>query len=132
MVRRARQSPKPGLLWAGLAAVLLAIGIAAYFLGSSKTPYRTAPDFPVEDYLSTSTTLRGNSYRLSGAVLNSIAWSPDEGRLVSVKPNGSESPIPVVIPPSLGETNIEKGQRFHILVEVRDGGILYATGITKS
>lgn len=132
MARRARTSPGTGWLFAVLAAVLLVIGAGGYYFGSSGVPYRTVPEFPVEEYLSTSTSLRGNTYRLSGAVLNSIAWSPEEGRLISVQPKNSDSPIPVVIPASLGETNIQKGQRFHFLVEVRESGILHAKELTKS
>lgn len=132
MTRRARSTPPPGWIIAGLAAVILLIAVGGYFLGSSNKPYRAVPDFPTEEYLKTSTALRGNTYRLSGAVLNSIAWSPEKGRLISVQPTGSDSPIPVVIPPDLGQTNIQKGQRFHFLVEVRESGILYATELTKS
>lgn len=132
MARRARSAPKTGWLLAGLVALLMLIAAGGWFLGSSNTPYRAAPDFPVEEYLATSTTLRGNSYRLTGAVLNSIAWSPEEGRLVSVQPVGSQSPIPLVLPPGLGEAAIQKGQRFHFLVEVREGGVLYVTNLTKS
>jgi hypothetical protein len=65
-------------------------------------------------------------------VLNSIAWSAEAGRLISVEPTGSDSPIPLVLPPALGEPNIQKGQRFHFLVEVRENGILYAKELTKS
>lgn len=132
MSRRARSTPRFGWLLAGLAAVLVLIAIGSFLFGPSRKPYRAASEFPVESYLAESTTLRGNTYRLSGAVLNSIAWSPAEGRLISVQPEGSESPIPLVIPAGLGETNIQKGQRFHFLVEVRENGILYATGLTKS
>jgi len=132
MARRARSVPKTGWLLAGLAAVLLLIAVGGYFLGSGRTPYRTMPEFPVEEYLATSSTLRGNTYRLEGAVLNSIAWSPEAGRLISVQPSGSEAPIPVVLPASLPEANVQKGQRFHFQVEVRESGIVYATGLTKS
>lgn len=132
MARRARSAPKTGWLLAGLLLLLLLIGAGGYFFGSSGTPYRATPEFPVEEYLATSSTLRGNTYRLTGSVLNSIAWSPDQGRLISVQPQNSDSPIPIVVPASLGETNIQKGQRFHFLVEVRDGGVLYAAELTKS
>ncbi len=132
MTRRARSTPPFGWLLAGLAAAILLIAVGGYLLGSSNKPYRAVPEFPTEEYLNTSTALRGNTYRLSGAVLNSIAWSPEEGRLISVQPAGSNSPIPVVVPASLGQTNIQKGQRFHFLVEVRESGILYATELTKS
>jgi hypothetical protein len=132
MPRRARSAPKSGWLLAGVGLVLLLVALGGYFLGSSDQPYRAAPEFPVEQYLGESTTMRGNTYRLSGAVLNAIAWSPTEGRLISVQPTGSNSPIPVLIPADLGVPNIQKGQRFHFLVEVRDGGILHATDLTKS
>lgn len=132
MGRRARSTPPAGLLIAALAILLLLIAGGGYFLGGSGAPYRTAPEFPVEEYLANSSSLRGNSYRLTGAVLNSIAWSQESGRLISVEPTGSDSPIPVVVPAELGEVNIQKGQRFHFLVEVREKGILYARDLTKS
>ena len=132
MARRARSTPPVGLLVAALAVLILLIAAGGYFLGATGAPYRTAPEFPVEEYLATSSSLRGNTYRLSGAVLNSIAWSPESGRLISVEPTGSDSPIPVVVPAELGEANIQKGQRFHFLVEVREKGILYAKDLTKS
>lgn len=132
MTRRARSSPKTGLLITALAATLALVAAGGYFLGGSKTPYRTSPEFPVEDYLASSVSLRGNTYRLTGEVLNSIAWSPDAGRLISVQPADSDSPIPLVVPASLGDTNIQKAQRYHFLVEVRENGVLHAKSLTKS
>jgi hypothetical protein len=132
MARRAQSTPPPGLLIGALAALIVAIALGGYFLGATGTPYRTAPEFPVEEYLESSSSLRGNNYRLTGSVLNSIAWSPQSGRLISVEPTDSDSPIPVVVPAELGEVNIQKGQQFHFLVEVRESGILYAKDLTKS
>jgi hypothetical protein len=132
MARRARSTPKAGIMIGALVVVLLLIALGGYFLGSGGTPYRTAPEFPVQEYLSSSSSLRGNNYRLTGAVLNSIAWSPQSGRLISVEPTGSDSPVPVVVPPALGEINIQKGQRFHFLIEIRENGIVYAKDLTKS
>ncbi len=132
MARRARSTQRFGPLLAGLAAALALIAAGGYFLGSSGKPYRTAPEFPAEQYLEESSSLRGNTYRLSGSVINSIAWSPTEGRLISVQVSGSNSPVPLVIPANLGDTNVQKGQRFDFLVEVRENGVLYATSLTKS
>lgn len=132
MARRARTSLKPGWLAAGLGVVLLLVAAGGYLLGPSHRPFGGVPEFPVAEYLQSSSPLRGNSYRLSGAVLNSLAWSPSSGRLISVQPAGHDAPVPVLLPPELGESNIQKGQRFHFLVEVRENGILHATGMTKS
>jgi len=132
MARRARTALPPGRLLAAVALVLLLVAGGGYFLGSSGQPFRAAPDFPVQQYLEESTTLRGNTYRLTGAVLNVLAWSPDEGRLISVQPAGSNSPIPIIIPAGTDAPNLQKGQRFHFLVEVRDRGILHARELTKS
>jgi hypothetical protein len=131
MPRRARSTPNTRLILGLVVGGILLVAVGGYFLGGSGEPYRTAPEFPVEEYLATSSSLRGNSYRLSGAVLNSIAWSPEAGRLISVEPSGSDSPIPVVIPADLSKTNIQKGQRFHFLVEVRESGVVFATDFTK-
>lgn len=130
MSRRARSAPKPRLIAGAMSLVLLVAG-AGYFLGGSGEPYRKAPEFPVDEYRSMSSSLRGNTYRLTGAVLNSIAWSPDSGRLISVEPVGSNAPIPLVIPADLNATTIQKGQRFHFLVEVRENGVLFAKGLSK-
>jgi hypothetical protein len=132
MPRRARSAPRSGWLFAALGLVLVLVAVGGYFFGSSDQPYRAAPEFPVEQYLEESTTMRGNTYRLTGAVLNALAWSPNEGRLISVQPTGSNSPIPLLIPANLGVPNIQKGQRFHFLLEVRESGVLYATDLTKS
>jgi hypothetical protein len=110
---------------------LILIAFAGFFLSGSKTPYRTAPEFPVDEYRSTSSSLRGNTYRLTGSVLNSIAWAPDRGRLISVEPKGSNAPIPLVVPASLNVQSIQKGQQFHFLVEVRENGILFARELSK-
>jgi hypothetical protein len=132
MARRARSAPRTTWLLAGVGALLLLIAVGGYFLGLAGQPYRTAPEFPVEEYLATSSTLRGNTYRLEGAVLNAIAWSPESGRLISVQPIGKENPIPVVLPADLPDANVQKGQRFHFLVEVRENGIVYAKELAKS
>ena len=132
MARRARSTTKAGIMIGALVVALLLIALGGYFLGAGGIPYRTAPEFPVQEYLSSSSSLRGNSYRLTGAMLNSIAWSPQSGRLISVEPTGSGSPIPVVVPPSLREGTMQKGQRFHFLVEIREHGIVYAKDLTKS
>lgn len=130
MARRARSAPKITWLLGGLGIVAALVVAVQVLLGGQ--PFRTVPELPVEQYLGESSSLRGNTYRISGKVLNSIAWSPSEGRLISVQPSGSRSPIPVVLPASLSGTNVQKGESFHFRVEVRENGILYTTDIAKA
>jgi hypothetical protein len=132
MSRRARSVPKTGWLLGGLGAVLLLIAAGGYLLGARGTPYRTAPAFPVDEYLASSGTLRGNTYQVEGVMLNAIAWSPETGRLISVQPTGAQAPVPILLPADLPEANVQKGQRWHFLVEVRENGVLYAKALTKS
>ncbi len=132
MSRRAQSAPQIRWLIAGLAGLLLLVAFGGYFLGSGGNPYRAAPELDVEEYLASPATLRGNTYRLSAAVLNSIAAAPSGDRLISVQPVGSTSPLPVVVPAELRQATIQKGQRFHFLIEVGAKGVLQATDLTKS
>lgn len=132
MSRRTRSSSHFGILLGGLVIALVLVALGGYFLSSSGQPYRTAAEFPVEQYLEESSSLRGNTYRLSGSVINSISWVPGVGRLISLQVSDSASPVPLIVPVSLGEVNVQKGQRFDFLVEVRENGVLYATKLTKS
>ena len=43
MARRARSTPKAGIMAGALVAALLLVALGGYFLGSGGTPYRTAP-----------------------------------------------------------------------------------------
>lgn len=132
MSRRARKSPHFGFLLGGLVVAIALVVLGGYFLSSSGQPYRTAAEFPAEQYLEESSSLRGNTYRLSGIVKNSILWQPHVGRLISLEIKGATSPIPLVIPANISDVNIQKDQHFDFLVEIRENGVLYATSLTKS
>lgn len=106
--------------------------VGAIFLAGTSDPYRTAAPLEVDAYLENSNSLRGNTYRLKGEILNVLGYSPTEGRLISVGIDATDDIVPMLIPPDLGHVNIQKGQKFLFLIEVTDEGILEAKELTKA
>jgi hypothetical protein len=86
----------------------------------------------VEAYLENSSGLRGNVYRVDGAVSNQLGWSSKAGRLYSVDLDGSNDVLPLLIPADFNAINLQKGQRFIFEVEVGEQGILHAKSLRKT
>ena len=134
MSRRASFTIHP--VWIVAIFILVAAAISAgYFLvGRVNDPYRTLSPLSVSAYLENSNSLRGNSYKITGTVWNSLAWSPTAGRLFSIEVdsgNGSTDILPLLIPAQFNNQNIQKGQRFTFKIEVDEKGILKAAGLKK-
>lgn len=128
---RKRKSP-PRAAWI---LVLVTVGIlffaALYLLGSKDTnPARTTPPLDVASYLANANSLRGNIYKLEGTVAESLAWSPDSGRLIAVQTE--DDIIPILVTPDFNSMNIQKEQRLEFILEVDEKGILRTRKVTKS
>lgn len=132
MARRARSSFNA--IWIAIGAVVLIIAFfgARSFIGVGSEPFRTHQSLDVTAYLENANSLRGNVYKLRGEVMNALALSPSEGRLFSFGVNGNTDVVPVLIPTDLNHINVQKGQRFILLLEVMDNGILRAKEMTKA
>lgn len=113
--------------------LVLAAGIfgTKYLFNGGTDPYRKYEELDVYSYLENSNSLRGNVYKVDCEILNSLAWSPTRGRLFSIGVNGT-STLPLLIPADFNHINIQKGQRFTVLLEVTDNGLLRARELTKS
>lgn len=107
-----------------LATSLLLAGLL--LLSGCQDPFRDAPPLDVQTYSTSANSLRGNTYRLEGAIDTLLAWSPS-GRLVSIHIDDGKKLIPILLPSDLHSVNIEKGQRLRFLVEVDDRGVLRAS-----
>ena len=134
MSRRASSTISP--VWiAALFILVIAAILCGYFLvGSVNDPYRTLSPLSVSAYLENSNSLRGNSYKISGTVWNSLAWSPTAGRVFSIEvesTNGAPDIVPILIPTVFNSQNIQKGQRFIFKIEVDEKGILKVAGLKK-
>jgi hypothetical protein len=132
VARRSRSSFNPFWLLAGAAVILIVFAAGGYLLNRSSDPFRTTEPLEINAYLENSNSLRGNVYRLKGEVLNILAVSASDGKLISVGVDATGDVVPVIVPASLNRINIQKGQKFFFLIEVGDKGILQAKDLTKA
>jgi hypothetical protein len=133
MARRAKSNIHPIWLITGFALIFLLFGGGYFLFGKIQDPFRTVAALDTSLYLENSNSLRGNTYKITGTVLNSLAWSPTNGRLFSVEvvSGANNDVLPVLIPTDFNHVNIQKGQRFSFKVEIDDKGILKAMDLTK-
>jgi hypothetical protein len=129
VARRKKSAFAPGMI---AAAGLVFVGLVAvwWFSTGNADPHRTVPGLDVGDYLEDSNTLRGNTYKIVGTVAESLAWSPDAGRLIAVRTD--EGVVPVLVTADFNGMNIQKEQKLVFLVEVDEKGILRTRKVEKS
>lgn len=115
----------------GVAGLGLLLFAGVYLLGSKeKNNSRTTPSLDIPSYLANANSLRGNTYKLEGTVSESLAWSPDSGRLIAVE--ADENIIPILVTPEFSSLNIQKEQQLIFILEVDEKGILRTRKVTKS
>lgn len=137
MARRAKSSLSPVHIIVIVAAVGLFIW-GGYTLTSRSggSGFTGTTTLNIREYLENSNALSGNTYQIEGIVEERLDnWRAAEGRLFSVQvDDGSDaSPLPVIIPPALNSTNIQRGQRFKFKVRVQSGsGVLEVVEMTKA
>lgn len=138
MSRRASFTIHPSWIVAIVILVIVAISGGYFVIGRVNDPYRTLSPLDVPAYLENSNSLRGNSYKITGTVSNSLsdsmAWSPTSGRLFSIEvasATGSADVLPLLIPAQFNHVNIQKGQQFIFKLEVNEKGILKVLDLKK-
>jgi len=132
VARRSRSSSNPIWLLGGIVVLILAFGLGGLLLSTSGEAFRTTAPLEVQAYLENSNSLRGNTYKVKGEVLNQLGYSPSLGRLISVQIDATSDVVPMLIPASLSHINIQRGQRFILKIEVTENGILRALDLTKA
>lgn len=133
MARRASSELHVG--WYVAAVVFAAVAILAGYLLYTmvNNPYRTLQPLNAAVYLENANSLRGNVYRVTGTIWNSLGWSPEVGRMFAIEVGETNAVdlLPVLVPAALNEVSLQKGQRFLFEVEVGDGGILRVRRLRK-
>ena len=133
MARRANFTINPAWIIVVVFLIVAAIVMGYVLLGKINNPYRTLTPLNVSAYLENSNSLRGNTYKVTGTVWNSLGWSPTAGRLFSIEIETSSgvNVLPVLIPVQFNHVTIEKGQRFIFQIEIDEKGILKTKDLNK-
>lgn len=119
-----------------VAAVLLFRVVAGDFLGGSGDGkggrnVGNATELRVSAYIDNSRSLGGNVYKFHGKVEETLKWTPDRGRLISVEATGGDANelLPVLVPETFSSINIDRGAEFIFVVRVDRDGLLVAEQI---
>ena len=133
-----RRRRSPISIWILLGVVIL-LAAGGYFLFRSNpaaSSLRTTEPLDPALYYESANSLRGNSYRIDAEIDSSLGNSPSKGRLFSValkKQTQSGVPVvlPVLVPITMGNLTIQKGQHYLMKVKVIEDGLLKVEGANK-
>lgn len=122
-----------GFLVAAVLLFRLVAGDLAGGAGGSGRGASAASELHVPTYIDNSRSLGGNVYRLRGTIEETLKWTPDRGRLVSVEAGsgGGSDLLPMLIPETFAHINIDRGATFDFVVRVDRDGLLIAERIDQ-
>lgn len=146
MPRRASSGINIGQIL-GIGAALIGFFVAAFLLikvvagdfmggsseGASGRQIGNATELNIGTYIDNSRSLGGNVYKFHGKVEETLKWTPDRGRLISVDANGQggSALLPVLVPETFSSINIDRGVEFDFVVRVDRDGLLIAEQIIQ-
>ncbi|MBB5350355.1 hypothetical protein HNR46_000579 [Haloferula luteola] len=132
MPRRASSGPKPTLIVSLIAIAVLAFVGGKAWIGQkgSSSPLDGAPLDMVQVEIN-SNALRGNSYVVDGMIDGKLAWTADQGQLISLQVGENDQArfLGIEIPAELSKINIERGRHYAFRVRFRDRGIAVAEAV---
>lgn len=136
MARRASKKINMGTL-IGIIAGILACLVAIIVLSQHRDDRKTGSlaDFPVKEYFTRASSLRDNTYNLSGRVEERAPRPGAELVILVVKgEDGVDVRLPVIIPQDIKSINIEREQEYNFQVKVVNmnggKGLLRALSVT--
>ena len=131
MPRRAQKGINPMLV--AFTAIIIAVVFMTilFFLKSQKGSLRSITNLDVNEYIKEGSTLLGTQGIVSGTINEKLGWTGDRGEVISLRVEGINQLIPILIPPDLSSTNIAIGDRFTINVKVSTNEVLIAKEIIR-
>ncbi|WOO42407.1 hypothetical protein [Rubellicoccus peritrichatus] len=124
--RAGKISPIASALVVIIGAVIV-IGAVLLLKGGS---YSGLEPLPSAEYRRSPENFLGNQYRLTGQVHSLLLWEEGTGRLLAVIPEGDTGRLAVFVPDEL-QQSLHTGQRYHMQVAVKKGGLLYVEDLEK-
>ncbi|NCW26772.1 MAG: hypothetical protein EBV83_00475 [Verrucomicrobia bacterium] len=133
MSRKAHRPSNRKLLGGIFAAFILLAALGSLLLEKAMDPFRTVERIKPADFYENANSLRGNIYQVDGVIMGSLGWSPQKGRLFSLRvtADGQDWPLPILVPAPLARLNLQKGQRYRVKVRVDESGLLVVEEMDK-
>jgi len=113
-------------------AVFAVLIFGKFILDKRAQHFSDLNELSVAELKESGTSLSGNEYRITGEIAERMILAGDRGLLISVKPEayGKRSNIvPVHVPPSIDQINLERGHDYTFKVEVNREGLPVALDI---
>lgn len=129
MPRRASSGPNVIVIVGIIAFLVVGFFGTKYFFASSGKKITGVSKLKVEDFCENGNSFRGNEYLIEGTV--DQRWPRDNGQVVSVLDEESDTLIGIEVPATFNNLNIEREQKLSIKVKVREGGIPVAQDIKR-
>jgi hypothetical protein len=115
--------------------VLLVVGGAAggmLMMRYLNNPYRTLQPFPVQKYLDGYEGLAGSKFKAESRVEADLGWKDKAGRLMLFSTADDPRPVAVFVPAAVAkDIYFTKGQVYTTEIEVKEGGLIYASSFEK-
>jgi hypothetical protein len=133
MARRASSSTNPILIVGIVLAVVALIFGGRFVLNQKSTAFSDVKPLAVQDLLENGNSLRNNEYLIEGKVDERFFRQNNSASIVSVrvKSSSGEEVVPVKIPASFNNVNIEREQRYAFKVKFQQGGIPVALDVSR-
>ncbi|MEO1856362.1 MAG: hypothetical protein ABGY95_03220 [Rubritalea sp.] len=138
MARRSRRkkSNNPAPVIIGSVAAVLVIGIGYVSLKRADAP--SAKEFPLETYVDSCNSLRGNEYSISGEIVENAQHDPNVGKFIFLRVDTGDQAISqempqsigIMVPSSVKGPNLETKQNYTFVVDVKKEGSLVASSYT--
>ena len=114
-------------------AFLLLSGAAVFLLARSPDTMSHLPEFPVAHYLDGNSLWSDEDYKLAGKVSNVLLRSGDgKTLLVSIKPEGSDSFLPVKLEKDIKKKkSIQKDQQITLKVRLDSDSVIVCNEYTE-
>lgn len=133
MARRASSSTNPILIIAIAVAVIGAIFAGKFVMSKKSETFSGVNPLVIQDLYDNGNSLRNNEYLIEGKIDERFFRDSNTSSIVSVrvKSASGEEIVPVKIPSSFNNLNIEREQRYAFKVKFEQGGIPVATDISR-
>ena len=105
--------------------------LIALLLVFSKHNKSNDDTFPIERYIENPTAFAGHNYALTASVESQLAYSDTRGRILLVNATNSQTPLPILVLPTISDFNPRTNQRYELNVRIDGDGKIILTAFEK-